>query len=149
MVNVQECWVNFYYSYFKYDNYFWGRYLLHTNYDRKNTLGDSKPKHYQIYLYTENKVKSHKATISNICVYYKYYKYCYVDTKILICCTWWSSHNCFNGWIYLRWSLKKKLRSPAVHHKTLKFCYLPVAFILLSLEWIAILQVNIDKASNA
>ena len=63
--------MNFYYC-FKNDNYFRrGRYLFDDNDDRVKTLGGSKPKHYHIYMYTENKVKSHKATISNICVYYK------------------------------------------------------------------------------
>ena len=56
----------------KYDNYFRrGRYLFDNNDDRAKTLGDSKPKHYRVYMYTENKVESHKATMSNICVYYK------------------------------------------------------------------------------
>ena len=45
--------------------------MFDDNDDRAKTLGGSKPKHYHIYMYTENKVKSHKATISNICVYYK------------------------------------------------------------------------------
>ena len=34
-------------------------------------LGDSKPEDYDIYMFTENKVKSHKAITLNICVYYK------------------------------------------------------------------------------
>ena len=56
----------------KYDNYFRrGRYLFDNNDDRAKTLGGSKPKHYHVYMYTENKVESHKATMSNICVYYK------------------------------------------------------------------------------
>ena len=45
-----------------------GRSLFDNNDDHAKTLGDSKPKHYHIYMYTENKVKSHKATICNICV---------------------------------------------------------------------------------
>ena len=40
--------------------------------DGAKTLGDNKPKRYHIYMYSENKVKSHKATISNIFVYYQY-----------------------------------------------------------------------------
>ena len=48
-----------------------GRYLFDNNDGRAKTLGDSKPNHYHVYMNTENKVKSHKATISNICVYYK------------------------------------------------------------------------------
>ena len=40
--------------------------------DGAKTLVDSKPKRYHIYMYTENKVKSHKATILNIFVYYQY-----------------------------------------------------------------------------
>ena len=75
--------------------------------------------------------------------------YCYADAKILICCRWWSSHNCLNGWIYLMWSLIKQLRSPTVHYKTIKYCYASVVFILLFLEWTAILHVTIDKAFNA
>ena len=64
--------MNFNYNCFKYDNYFSrGRYLFDNNDDRVNTLRDSKPKHYNIYVFIENKVKSHKATISSICVYYK------------------------------------------------------------------------------
>ena len=64
--------MNFYYNCFKYDNYFRrGRYLLDNNDDRAKTLGNSKSKHCHIYIYTENKIKSHKATISNLCVYYK------------------------------------------------------------------------------
>ena len=72
VINVYECWMNFYYNCFKKDNYFRrGRYLSDNNDDRPKTEGDCKPKHYHIYMYTENKTKSHKATISNICVYYK------------------------------------------------------------------------------
>ena len=45
-------------------NYFRrGRYLFDNNDDRAKTLGDSKPKHHRIYMFTENKVKSHKVTI--------------------------------------------------------------------------------------
>ena len=49
------------------------RYLFDNNDDCAKTLGDSKPKHYHIYIYmySENKVKSHKVTISYVCVYYK------------------------------------------------------------------------------
>ena len=73
--------------------------------------------------------------------------YCYIAAKIFICCRWWSSHKCLNGWIYLRWSLIKQFRSPTVHHKIIKYCY-------FSLLWFycirrAILHVNIDEASNA
>ena len=75
--------------------------------------------------------------------------YCYIAAKIFICCRWWSSHKCLNGWIYLRWSLIKLLRSSIVHYKIIKYCYFSVAFILLSLERIAILHVNIDKTSKA
>ena len=61
---------NAHYNCSKYDNYFTReRYLFDNNDGRAKTLGDSKPKHYQIYMHTENKVKIHKATISNICVY--------------------------------------------------------------------------------
>ena len=64
--------MNVYYNCFKYDTYFRrGRYLFDNNDDRAKTLGDSKSKHFDIYIYTENKVKSNKITISNICVYYK------------------------------------------------------------------------------
>ena len=64
--------MNFYYNCFKYDNCFRRRrYLFDNNDGRAKTLGDSKPNHYHVYMNTENKVKSHKATISNICVYYK------------------------------------------------------------------------------
>ena len=64
--------MNFYYNCFKYHNSFRkGRYLFDNNDGRAKTLDDRKPKHYHIYRDTENKVKSHKATISNICVYYK------------------------------------------------------------------------------
>ena len=67
-----ECWMNFCYNCFKYDNCFrTGRYLFDNNDDRAKPLGDGKPKHYHIYMYTENKVKSHKTAILNICVYYK------------------------------------------------------------------------------
>ena len=46
------------------NNYFRrGRYLFDNNDDRAKTLGDSKPKHHRIYMFTENKVKSHKVTI--------------------------------------------------------------------------------------
>ena len=74
MVNVQECWMNFHCNNFKNDSYLRrGRYLFGNNNDCSKTLCDSKRKHYHIYMYTENKVKIHKATISNIFVYYKYY----------------------------------------------------------------------------
>ena len=64
VIIVQDCLMNFYYNCFKYDNYFSrGRYLFDNNDDRANTLGDSKPKHHDRYISTENKVKSHKATI--------------------------------------------------------------------------------------
>ena len=63
--------MNFYYNCFKYDNYFGGGRYLFDNDDCAKTLDDSKPKHHHIYMYTENKVKNHKATILNICVYYK------------------------------------------------------------------------------
>ena len=59
--------------------------------------------------------------------------YCYIPAVIFICCRWWSSHKYLNGWIYLRWSLIKQLRSPIIKY----------------LERITILYVNIDKASNA
>ena len=63
---------SFYNNCFKYDDYFRrGRYLFDNNDDHAKTLGDSKPNLYYIYIKTENKVKSHKATTSNICVYYK------------------------------------------------------------------------------
>ena len=64
--------MNFYYNCFKYDNYFRReRYLFDNNDDRAKALGNKKPKHYHTYMYTENKVKNHKATISNKCVCYK------------------------------------------------------------------------------
>ena len=64
--------MNFYYNCFNYDSHFRrGRYLFYNNDDRANTLGDSKSKHYHTHMYTENKLKIHKAIISNICVYYK------------------------------------------------------------------------------
>ena len=64
--------MNFYYNCFKYDNYFrGGRYLFDNNDDCARTLNDGKSKHHHIYMYTEIKLKNHKATISNICVYYK------------------------------------------------------------------------------
>ena len=76
MINVQECWMSFYYNCFKnYDYLRRGRYLSDNNNDGAKTLSDSKQ--YHIYMYTENKVKSHKATISNI-FYYKY--------SLLLCC---------------------------------------------------------------
>ena len=44
--------MNFYYNCFKYDNYFRrGRYLFDNNDDRAKTLGDSKSKHYHLYIY--------------------------------------------------------------------------------------------------
>ena len=56
--------MNFYYNCFKYDNYLRrGRYLFDNNDDHAKTFGDNKPKHYHIGMYTENEVKSHKATI--------------------------------------------------------------------------------------
>ena len=64
--------MNIYYNFFKYGSYFRrGRYLFDNNDDHTKTLGDSKSKHYHIYMFTENKVKSHKAAVSNICVYYR------------------------------------------------------------------------------
>ena len=55
--------------------------MLDNTDDGAKTLGDSRPKRYHIYIYiyiyiyvcmyTENKVKSHKATISNIFVYHQ------------------------------------------------------------------------------
>ena len=52
---------------FKFGNYFRReRYLFDNNDDQAKTLGDSKPKHYHKYMYTESKVKSHEATVSNI-----------------------------------------------------------------------------------
>ena len=66
--------MNLYHNCFKYDNYFRrGRYLLDNNDNRAKILGDSKPKHYHIYMFTENKIKSHKATISNICLLQVFY----------------------------------------------------------------------------
>ena len=46
------------------------------------------------------------------------------------------------------WHLIKQLRSPNVHYEIIKNCFF-FAFILLPLERIAIIYVNIDKASNA
>ena len=146
MINVWECWMNCYYNCFKYDNFFRRRrYWFGNNDDRPKTLGDSKPKHYHIYMFTEKAIKPQ----SQIYVLTTSSLYCYIAAKILICCRWWSSHKCLNGWIYLRWSLIKLLRSSIVHYKIIKYCYCSVAFILLSLERIAILHVNIDKVSNA
>ena len=65
--------MNFYYNCFKYANYFGrGNYLFHNNDDCAKTLGDAKPKHYHIYMYTKNKAKSCKATVSNIIYKYGY-----------------------------------------------------------------------------
>ena len=64
--------MNFFYNYFEYNNFFRrGRYLFDNNDDHAKTLVDSNPKYYHIYMYTENKVKRHKAIITNIRVYYK------------------------------------------------------------------------------
>ena len=46
--------------------------MFDNNDDGAKTLGDNKPKRYGIYMYTENKLKSHKATISNMFAYYQY-----------------------------------------------------------------------------
>ena len=77
--------MNLYYNCFKYGNYFrGGSYLFDNKDDGAKTLGDSKPKHYHIYMYTENKVKNHNATIS-VYVFITSSLYCYIDAKILIC----------------------------------------------------------------
>ena len=46
--------------------------MFDNNDDGAKILGNNKPKRYRIYMYTENKVKSHKATISNMFAYYQY-----------------------------------------------------------------------------
>ena len=120
VINVWECWMNFYYNCFKYDNFFRRRrYWFGNNDDRPKTLGDSKPKHYHTYMFTEKAIKPQ----SQIYVLTTSSLYCYIAAKILICCRWWSSHKCLNGWIYLRWSLIKQLRSPTVHYKIIEYCY--------------------------
>ena len=51
---------------FQYDNYCRrGRYLFDNNDDRAKTLGDNKPK---MYMYTENKVKSHSHNLKYMCL---------------------------------------------------------------------------------
>ena len=78
--------MNFYHNCFIYDHYFrGGRYLFDNNDDRAKTLDDSKPKHHHIYMCTENKVKKHKAAISNICLL-QVVSIVMLIAKILICC---------------------------------------------------------------
>ena len=103
VINVQERWMNFYYDCLKYDIYFRRRrYLFDKNDDCVKTLGDSKPKHYHIYMNTEKKVKAIKPQ-TLIYVFTASSLYCCIAAKIFICCRWLSSHKCLNGWIYLRW----------------------------------------------
>ena len=57
-INVLECWMNLYHNCFKYDNYFRrGRYLFDNNDNRAKILGDGKPKHYHIYMFTKKQNK--------------------------------------------------------------------------------------------
>ena len=121
--------MNFHYKFFENDNYlrvYWGAFfkimiMLYR-------LGDSKRYHTHI----QNKIKSCKwALTRNI-----YLFQVFPIAKILICCSW-SSKNCLNSWVCLRWSWNQ-LRQPSISYETIKYCYLSVIFIQQSLEWIAI-----------
>ena len=50
--------MNLYHNCFKYDNYFRReRYLFDNNDNRAKILGDGKPKHYHIYMFTKKQNK--------------------------------------------------------------------------------------------